>query len=115
MDAIKYRAMLAEIAGSIQVEGPDSELQAMKFMCTGIIPRRIGEQIDSTLKLWVALEERDKLSPGDTVFLRYLLQHCTDKRTDLMKILQKYEQLEQGASYDPTGSYFPPLSQGNRN
>ncbi|ELU17899.1 hypothetical protein CAPTEDRAFT_171286 [Capitella teleta] len=87
MSNLEFKVMLANLAREMSAR----DLETMKFMCSDFIPKAVKEEIDSGLQLWTALEERDKLSQGDTAFLRILLQNCVSKRTDLIGILNKYE------------------------
>ncbi|XP_013392457.1 FAS-associated death domain protein-like [Lingula anatina] len=89
MDAknINFRKCLVDIAKGMR----GGDLEAMKYMCKDLIPRRRLEDIESGTDLWEALEERGVLAADDTAFLNTLLSSATENRTDLAKILEKYE------------------------
>ena len=87
MEITDFRRMLSELAQNVTVEN----LTAMKFRCMDLIPRRKLETITDGCGLWVALEERNLMSPSDLVFLTELLSLCTDGRQDLLDIVKKYK------------------------
>ena len=111
MDGRQYRQMLAELSKQIR----PAEVNAMKFMCAEIIPKRRQEEIQTSLELWEALEERDELSSTNTAFLRELLQSSTDNRTDLINILNSYESCQRGTPTSPQSHSSHVVTHSNTN
>ncbi len=99
MEHGQFRKMLAEVAKQIR----PNEVAAMKFICTDSIPKRKQEEIHTAIELWEALEERDKLNPDDTTFLREILQSGTENRTDLISILDNYQRGTGGVTSNNNG------------
>ncbi|KAH9505255.1 hypothetical protein Btru_059065 [Bulinus truncatus] len=82
-----FRAMIVLLKTKIT----DSELDSMKFLCKDFIPGRIRDGLDNPLKLFEALEERNKLSATNLSFLKDLLRTACNKREDVLQIVDNFE------------------------
>uniref|UniRef100_A0A2C9LNN3 Death domain-containing protein n=1 Tax=Biomphalaria glabrata TaxID=6526 RepID=A0A2C9LNN3_BIOGL len=84
---IAYRAMIVELSSKLT----DKELGSMKFMCKEIIPNRVRDSLATSLHLFEALEERNKLSATNLEFLKHLLKTGCNKREDVLLIVENFE------------------------
>ena len=71
--AYHYRVLLKQLADKLE----SSDLDSMKHMCTGMIPKAKLERVTHTLDLFLALEDYGKLSNMDVSILEDILPEKT--------------------------------------
>ncbi|XP_071400318.1 FAS-associated death domain protein [Centroberyx affinis] len=84
MSSLQFNAVLVAISNELTRD----ELEQMKYLCDDI-GKRDKEKIDTGLKLFQALTQRNKLGADNTGFLSCLLTHAN--RQDLSDRLNGYE------------------------
>ena len=79
-----FRSLLLQLSNSLTRK----ELQELKFLCGDVVPRDKLETINHGLKLFVALEDLNKLSVRDRDFLasKLIAVNRTDLRNQLLEI-----------------------------
>ncbi|KAK2165722.1 hypothetical protein LSH36_46g07084 [Paralvinella palmiformis] len=91
-DSLTFRIMLTKLS---HVLG-SRELETMKYICLNRIPRAILEEIQTPIQLWIALEERDVISPDDVSFLNTIITDACAGRQDVIQILNEYKDQSYG-------------------
>lgn len=82
MDSFDFMATLLHISDQL----PKEQLDKLLFLCKDIVAKKERENVDTGLKLFTLLMERQKLSGSDTEFLCELLVKI--HRPDLAAKLQ---------------------------
>lgn len=90
MDSSEFNATLLDISDQLSKE----QLGKIVFLCKGIITKKDAENIDTGLKLFTLLMERQKLADNNTDFLCEVLQKI--HRPDLVAKLQPFEEPRYG-------------------
>jgi hypothetical protein len=70
------------------------DLDRVKFVCKDVIPGSYRERIMTPEGLFEELEDRGRLNPSNLTFLRAVLQNALFGRTDVLRIIDEYEQGE---------------------
>lgn len=84
MESVDLKSTLLRISQQLSKE----QLDQLVFLCKGIITKKEVENIDTGLKLFTLLMERQKLADNDTDFLRDILEQI--HRPDLAEKLQPF-------------------------
>lgn len=82
MDPSEFNAILLQISDQLSKE----QLERIVFLCKGILTKKDTENIDTGLKLFTLLMERQKLAQNNTDFLCEVLEKI--HRLDLVAKLQ---------------------------
>nr|XP_020509480.1 FAS-associated death domain protein [Labrus bergylta] len=85
MSSLQFNAVLLDISNSLSA----SELEQIKYLCKDDIGKRDLEKIDSGLKLFQLLTQRNKLGADNTEHVCGLLR--TIQRPDLSEKLQNFD------------------------
>ncbi|XP_060918096.1 protein FADD [Labrus mixtus] len=85
MSSLQFNAVLLDISNNLSA----SELEQIKYLCNNDIGKRDMEKIDSGLKLFQFLTQRNKLGVDNTGHVCELLR--TVKRPDLSERLQNFD------------------------
>jgi len=104
-DSLTFRIMLTKLS---LVLG-SRELETMKYICLNRIPRAILEEIQTPIQLWIALEERDVISPDDVSFLNTIITDACAGRQDVIQILNEYKDQSYGLK-NKEGNYVITMS-----
>lgn len=86
----KYRLALKQLADKLC----RSDLESMKHLCSGIIPKQQLEKVGQTLDLFVTLEDHNLLSLNDITFLEELLK----EKQHLLQPLHTQQECSQSSS-----------------
>lgn len=84
MESFDLKSTLLHISDQLSKE----QLDKLKFLCKDHIPKKDAEKIDTGLKLFTLLMERQKLADNDTDFLCEILEKI--HRPDLVAKLQPF-------------------------
>ena len=105
MEDSVYRDMLIDLAECID----DRALERMKFKCGNEVKKRESEEITTPLQLFTALEQRERLGPQNTEFLKQLLKTCMRGKVDSLRLLENYESTHRLQNYSNVGNldYIP--------